>query len=271
MRHRHQDGYALLVIMLALSMFVIMLAQVLPNWATEAKRLREQRAIDYGRQYRTSIQRYFHKNGRYPASIEVLVQHDASGLRYLRQPWQDPLVPAGAAASGTSASGQTDFNGWQVIHFGEAVDAEIVDQPPASMRASLGGIAGPNLSGQPPAPLGQNPIDRTGQAGAGANQPGTPGFGTPTGGPGMNSTAAGPAGGGGGAVIGVAPLSKQPALHAFNGFDIPNDWQFVYNFAQDPTLRTTTAPTNRLTPLAPNAGATPPPPNNLAPPPAGGR
>ena len=42
---------------------------------------------------------------------------------------------------------------------------------------------------------------------------------------------------GGGPVIGVASLNKLPAVHAFNGFDVPNDWQFVYNYALDPSLR----------------------------------
>lgn len=265
--------------MLALSVFVIALAQALPNWATEAKRDREARAIDYAREYRTAIKRYFHKNGRYPASIETLVQHDGNGLRYLRQPWQDPLVPAGASAlSGTTSTGQEEFNGWQVIHFGQAVDAEIVDQPPESMRASVGGgISGPNLGAQPGGSAGGSVAGSTGFQTAFGSTQGTaaPGRGGPpagapgaTGGPAApgGPSVTNPAGGGGGAVIGIAPLSKRPAVHAFNGFDTPNDWQFVYNFAQDPTLRTGATPTNGLVPNQPSATPAPTAPGGVPPP-----
>ncbi|HVB40823.1 MAG TPA: hypothetical protein VNE83_07965 [Terriglobales bacterium] len=281
-----EGGYALLVIMLALSVFVITLAQAMPRWATQIRREREARTIDYGRQYREAIARYFHKNGRYPASIDVLVQHDASGLRYLRQSWQDPLVPAGAqGTSGTGSNAQQDVDGWQVIHFGQAVAAEIVDQPPAAMASATGGIAGPNLTGAPttgasgqtssPGATSIAPAaPGAGAAGTGALGKGAMGAGTPA--PGQ------PAGGGGGAVIGVEPLSKKPAVHAFNGFDIPNDWQFVYNYAQDPSLRGPAGATNGLPGVSPHgsgAPSTPPsngmppsnspsnPPSNLVPPP----
>ncbi|HEY7839651.1 MAG TPA: type II secretion system protein [Terriglobales bacterium] len=277
---RVEDGYALLVIMVALSVFVITLAQAMPRWATQIRREREARTIDYARQYREGIKRYFHKNGRYPASLDVLVQRDASGLRYLRETWQDPLVPAGArGTSGTGSNGEQDVDGWQVIHFGQAVTAEIVDQPPASMASAAGGIAGPNLTGAPttdatgqtPAP-GATPIAPAlgaagpGAAGTGALGAGAMGAGTPPAGQ--------PAGGGGGAVIGVSPLSKKPAVHAFNGFDIPNDWQFVYNYAQDPSLRGAAGATAGLPGVSSNGSGAPstlppqglPPSNNVPPP-----
>lgn len=226
-QRRGQDGYAIIVIMLALSVFVLGLAAAVPAWKTQIQREREARSIDHAREYRTAIKRYFHKNGRYPASIEVLLQKDGNGIRYLRQDWPDPL---NAKADGA----------WQVLHFGEAVSAEIVDQPPAA--ASSSGTSGPSLPGL------TGGGGTTGFQGAGVG-PGTSiagGVGTqpPGAGQGMGQapglTGGGPGAGnaiGGGPVIGVASLNKLPAVHAFNGFDVPNDWQFVYNYALDPSLR----------------------------------
>jgi type II secretory pathway pseudopilin PulG len=217
---RRQDGYALLVILLALSVLVLTLAKAVPSWKTGIQRERENRMIDHAREYRTAIKRYFHKNGRYPASLDVLVQKDGNGIRYLRQAWPDPLNTRGDADGA-----------WDVIHFGQADSAKIVDQPPAaaaggSQTASSGSALGAGLA-----------------AGAGGAKPGTgpaPGaLGTPVGTAGTGGTSgAGTTGPGGGPVIGVASMNKKGAVHSFNGFDTPNDWQFVYSYTMDPTLRT---------------------------------
>lgn len=262
----------MLVVLLVFSLLVLTLARAVPAWKTQIQRERENRMIDHAREYRTAIKRYFHKYGRYPPSLDVLAQKDGQGLRYLRQVWPDPLNSKGDGK-------------WQVLHYGQAVTAEIVDQPPAAAQgAGASGIAGPNLT------AGSNPT-ATGQAGGGgaamgaalggamgaavgANMGAT--LGMPGGMPGgvggtpmASGLGAGPTSGpgaglGGGPVIGVASLSKEPAVHAFNGFETPNDWQFVYNFAMDPSLRAgaPAAPTNGLTPGAtpvPGMGPTQPP------------
>lgn len=237
MKRGEQEGYALLVVLLAFSLFVLALARAVPSWKTQIQREREARSIDHAREYRTAIRRYFHKYGRYPPSLDVLSQKDGQGLRYLRQPWPDPLNTKGDNADGS----------WQVLHYGQAVNAEIVDQPPQAAQASAnGGIAGPNL-GQTPAgapAAGQAGVG-TGQAGygqiagsaMGATGLGSVGGATAAAGLGSGPTTGTGANVGGGPVIGVASFNKETAVHAFNGFDIPNDWQFVYNFAMDPSLR----------------------------------
>ncbi|MGH9394454.1 MAG: type II secretion system protein, partial [Terriglobales bacterium] len=138
-----EAGYALLVVLLALSVLVIGLAAAVPAWNTQIQREREARSIDHAREYRTAIKRYFHKNGRYPASLDVLLQKDGNGIRYLRQQWPDPL--------NLKADGA-----WQVLHYGQAVSAEIVDQPPAAAQGtanpgiSLPGLAGGSTAGATP-------------------------------------------------------------------------------------------------------------------------
>src|SRR6185312_13948627 len=265
MARRQQDGYAMLVILLVLSVFMLTLAKVVPDWKTQIQREREARSIDHAREYRTAIKRYFHKYGRYPPSIDAMVQKDGQGLRYLREEWPDPLHPAEDSSSSFASSDSVD---WQVLHYGQAVNAEIVDQPPQA-ATNVSGIQGPNLSGGM-AGGGAGP----GLTGAGTGGPGAPPAGTggaPGAGLGMGSgpgvgsgMTSGPAanlgtstsgGAEGGPVIGVASLSKKPAVHSFNGFDIPNQWQFVYNYAQDPSLTAggsgapgTPAPGSSLTP-----------------------
>lgn len=217
---RSQGGYALLVILLALSVLVLVLAKAVPSWKTEIQRERENRMIDHAREYRTAIKRYFHKNGRYPASIDVLEQKDGNGIRYLRQAWPDPLNPKG------------DPDGaWDVIHFGQADSAKIVDQPPAAATGSSQGASSSSA-------LGGGASGDAGGAKPGAvSAPGA--LGAPVGTTGTGGAAgAGAAGPGGGPVIGVASMNKLAAVHSFNGFDTPNDWQFVYSYTMDPTLRT---------------------------------
>ena len=220
----NQSGYALLVVLLVLSVFILGLARVAINWKTAVQRERENRMIDHAREYRTAIKRYFHKYGRYPPDLNALTQKDGFGLRYLRQAWPDPL---NTASTSDSAEGQGDGS-WQIIHYGQAVTAEIVDQPPAA--AASGGttqgsvISGPKLSASP-APM--------------QPAPSAPGFSTAATGATTLSGAPGSPGSGvgGGPIIGVASRNKQPAVHEFNGFATPNDWEFVYNFALDPSLR----------------------------------
>lgn len=263
---RSQGGYALLVVLLVLSLFVLSLAKLIPSWSTQIQRERESRSIDHAREYRTAIKRYFHKYGRYPPSLAILAQKDGQGIRYLRQMFPDPLTASADDEAGGGANSDNGDTGWQVIHYGQAVSAEIVDQPPAAALAAgntVGGIAGPGLSsGTQGAGITSSGAGALGGLGMGGQAiggqdlggPGMPGGGAASGiagaqgGPGTSTglpaISSGPGATGnsasatsGGPVIGVASLSKKSAVHEFNGFDIPNDWQFVYNYAQDPTLR----------------------------------
>ncbi len=215
---RRDDGYALMAVLLALCFLVLMLAKAVPSWRTEIQREHEALMIDRAKQYRMAIKRYFHKNGRYPPDLDALVQHDGSGLRYLREKWPDPLNPQGNGA-------------WQFIHYGQAVTAEIVGQPPQQAQKGMGGISAPGLTAASgPTTAGPAGIPGLPSAGASGGPGQAMGAGMTAGGPSSGAAGAGP-------IIGVASLSKKPAVHEFNGFDTPDHWQFVYNFATDPSLR----------------------------------
>ncbi len=204
----------LLVILLVLCVLVITLARAVPSWSTQIRREREAREIDHARQYRTAILRYYHTYGHYPPSIKVLLQQDGHGVRYLRQEFADPL-------------NLKDGGKFQILHYGQAVTAEIVDQPPAALTTGSKPGTVPGLSST--------------DAGLSAALPTPPGPTTTAASPdGLAGVSTGLSSGnsaGGGPVIGVVSMNKQPAIHAFNGFDTPNHWQFVYNYAEDPSLR----------------------------------
>lgn len=210
MKHRRsQEGYALLVILLALSVLVIGLTKAAVSWSTQIRREREARLIDHARQYTEAIKRYYHAYGHYPASVDAMLQEDAKGQRYLRQEFLDPLNMA-------------DEGKFQLLRYGQTVPAEIVDQVPSAAlsQGQQPGALGGGLTGTQP------PQNLSGGTTAGSTRGG------PT-----SGLSGGDNGIGSGPIIGVVSLNKQPAVHAFNGFDTPNHWQFVYNFATDPSLR----------------------------------
>lgn len=208
-QRRSQEGYALLVILLALSVLVIGLTKAAGSWGTQIRREREARTIDHARQYTEAIKRYYHSYGHYPASIDAMLQEDTKGERYLRQEFLDPLNMA-------------DGGKFQLLRYGQTVPAEIVDQVPSAAMSQ----------GQQPGALGGG---LTGAQPPSNSQQGTTAGGT--GGPTSGMTGGSENGVGSGPLIGVVSLNKQPAIHAFNGFDTPNHWQFVYNYATDPSLR----------------------------------
>lgn len=108
-RRRQQEGYALLIVMLIFSIFVISLAMAVPRWKTEIQRDRENMAIDRAHQYVEGIKRYYHKFGSYPPNLKRL--EETNGIHYLRQPWPDPLTPDGK---------------WKLLQFSDLKNGEIV-------------------------------------------------------------------------------------------------------------------------------------------------
>lgn len=271
-RKRQDEGYALLVVLLMLSLLVLALAQAMPSWSVQIRREHEARAIDHARDYRTAIRRYFHQYGRYPPSLDVLLQQDGHGVRYLREAWNDPLVQGKDAPTDSHGRRVQTFHGWQVLHYGQAVTAEIVDQPPTASTGKKSAIAGPDLAGEesstgssatlspghtlPPlgglsAGLGAGAMRGISGVGGSLGQAGVDAGSTVGPSSGGLAFGSGPGAGiGGGPVIGVVSPSAKLAVHAFNGFDQPDRWQFVYNFATDTTLRgAVTAPATGQRPM----------------------
>ncbi len=88
---RRNDGYTIVVLLVAASILVIGLLVAVPVWKTQLQREAEDELIFRGLQYVEAIRRYQTKNpGQFPSSIEELVKK-----RYLRRPFSDPMTKNG--------------------------------------------------------------------------------------------------------------------------------------------------------------------------------
>ncbi|MGA2960759.1 MAG: hypothetical protein ABSD96_03745 [Candidatus Korobacteraceae bacterium] len=148
--------------------------------------------------------------------------------------------PAAAAAGANAAAipGGTTATGGATAGTGAVGTTGTTDAASGTMGTTASGTTGTTDSGT-------GTTGTTGQSGSGLfGQTGTSSFGqTGTGAPGqatgssgsMFSSPAGSAqpGAGGGAIIGVASLSKNKGIHEFNKKPAYNDWLFIYDPAQD--------------------------------------
>jgi len=131
-----QGGYALLAILVAAIVASILLARSLPRDAMRAQRLREERLIMRGEQYKRAVELYFREHKKYPEELDDL--EDTNGVRYLRKRYQDPI---------------TGEDEWRLIHMGadgKFKDSLIYDteeeEEEQSRGGGFGGRQGPSLA-----------------------------------------------------------------------------------------------------------------------------
>ncbi|MDA1313202.1 MAG: hypothetical protein O2968_07705 [Acidobacteria bacterium] len=84
-----EGGFVLITVLFLAAAIAISLAVTLPRAAMQAQRLREERLIYRGKQYKRAIELYFRANKKYPSEIDDL--EETNGVRYLRQVYKDPL------------------------------------------------------------------------------------------------------------------------------------------------------------------------------------
>jgi type II secretory pathway pseudopilin PulG len=108
MKLRGQHGYAMVTLLISLSIMAILLTVVMPVWKQMVQREKEAELVFRGEQYVHAIGLFQRKAGPgvYPPSIDVLVQQ-----KYLRKKYKDPItgddfVPLPAVQSGTPTPGQ---------------------------------------------------------------------------------------------------------------------------------------------------------------------
>jgi type II secretory pathway pseudopilin PulG len=235
---RNESGYIMLTLLLAMALMVMFAAIIVPSITFDIRRDREEEMIHRGVQYSRAIRAYYKKFGRYPTKIEDL--ESANNLRFLRKRYKDPLNCKNGKCE--------DF---KLLHFGEAklsmTGGMIPGANPAASTGGLNGATGLNQT----SPMGNTP-------GFGAsNAPQQPGQQTgtadstqtgsqPTDATGTNSSESnsnnlnGNAGDklsnttfGGGPIVGVASAVKKDTIREFNHKKKYNEWQFVYDPAQD--------------------------------------
>lgn len=236
MRYRHQiqrsqRGYILLTLLLFVALLSIGFLAAVQQLEFQIKRDREEELIHRGVQYSRAVRRYFKKFGRYPTRVEDL--ESTNNIRFIRKRYKDPVtgkdfkllhltdvqMSFGSGAPGISAA---------------AIAAQQQGAPGALNPAQTApaGFGPSAIASQqtPPTPQpggGQTP---DGQADQGTS----PDTGTPPP-PQPLSQQMGANGApqvfGGGAIVGVASISKDATIREFNKKNHYNQWQFIY----DPT------------------------------------
>ena len=91
-RRSSEDGYSLVVLVIAVTVLNIMVAAMLPLWSTAIKREKEEELIFRGFQYAEAIRVYHQRYQSYPVKLEQLLEVKP---RCIRQLWKDPMTEDG--------------------------------------------------------------------------------------------------------------------------------------------------------------------------------
>ena len=89
----YSPGYALIALMITVSVMLVALSAAIPSLYQEARREREQELIFRGNQYARGIFLFQQKMGRYPVSVKEMIE--SNGMRFLRKPYRDPMTRSG--------------------------------------------------------------------------------------------------------------------------------------------------------------------------------
>ncbi len=270
-RYQHEGGFLLLAVLLMMALMIIAASIEIPQMVQQLKRDREEEMIHRGTEYARAIRKYYMKFGSYPATLEQL--DNTNQIRFLRKRYKDPLTkdgkwkvltygdiltllnpsapgtPAAAlGAQGPSAFGQpsaitsvgttgtpstqspTPGSGNIVYSSNTALSQSTpvgLQNQPGVAGSAPGSFAGSSPQGN--AQQGSSPFANTFSLGSSSasntSQQGSAGLG------------ANPAGAnqafGGGAIVGVASLSKDPTIRIYNQKKTYNEWVFIYNPMMD--------------------------------------
>ncbi len=245
-RRKGEQGYILLILLLAVTVMMIAAAVAISDIKFQMKRDREEEMVHRGVQYSRAIRAYYKKFQRYPSKLEDL--ESSNRLRFLRKRYKDPLncvkgvcqefkllhygdvqMALGAglgipAANMTGPNGAVGLGPGGVQSQGENVavtnpDGSSGNFQQTSTVGTVGDAPGQNPSGGP-----------SGFSNGSSNSP----FSTST-----NGNLTGQTFGGGG-IIGVASNFKCPphkkeecdGIREYNKKKKFTEWQFVY----DPSL-----------------------------------
>jgi len=223
-RRHHERGYILLTLMLFVALLTIGLLALVQNLESQIKRDREEELIHRGVQYSRAVRHYFKKFGRYPNRVEEL--ENTNSIRFLRKRYKDPITGK-------------DFKPLHMtdVQMSFSSGAPGGGLPAAGLNPSPAG--GPNGTASVQGAI-QDPTavqnEQGGDQSGAADQTGSPATATNTQSPpqSSSSTASNQLTSqtfGGGAIVGVASVSKDKTIREFNKKDHYNQWQFIY----DPT------------------------------------
>lgn len=242
-------GYALIVVMIAVTVLAISLLAVVPSTYQESRREKEEELIFRGNQYARATYLFQQQFHRYPVSVKELLH--TNNLSFLRKPWPDPMTPSGK---------------WRFVHAtagGALLDSWTLSQPPAAPPLGQAGQAGaagsqsgfgssgtPSGMSQPQGALGASQgggFSLSNTSGSSSNPqpgpPGSPASGRPTDASGKPIPSPDCAGAGqsgptsaffasgnqpqGASIAGVASCSDATSLRTYNKYTQYSMWEFL--------------------------------------------
>jgi len=213
--HSQEEGYVLIIALLAVAIFVISLAVALPKVKEAIQRDQEAETMHRGKQYIRAIQLYHRRFHAYPPSVDALV--DTNGIRFLRKKYTDPIT------------GRDD---WLPVLLGQnkaPTAMGFFGQPLDAAEAALmgNGPASSLASGESPLGSGTGSTDNAGSNTSQSNGGSTANAGT---------GAAGQIIGGTG-IIGFSPASPRQSIMVYKTKDHYSEWEFVYSPLADWGIR----------------------------------
>lgn len=103
-------GYALIALMIVVTVLLISLTAALPSIYQAAQRRREEETIYRAEQYERAIYLFYRRMGRYPVSVQDLLK--TGNVRFLRKEYRDPLSPTGRWRFIHAAAGGILLDSW---------------------------------------------------------------------------------------------------------------------------------------------------------------
>ena len=85
-RFAGQEGYNLVMLVVAITVLNILVAVILPVWSHQARREKEEEAIFRGLQYAEAIRVFQLRFGRFPTALKELIEVEPPSIRQL---WED--------------------------------------------------------------------------------------------------------------------------------------------------------------------------------------
>ena len=122
---RGEHGYALLILMMVVTLLLVALSAALPSVYVEGQREREEELLFRGTEYARAIALFHRRFNRYPATVKELLQ--TNGIRFLRREYRDPMSKDGK---------------WRFIH--AAANGAVLDSKTLAVPQTP---AGPQVSG----------------------------------------------------------------------------------------------------------------------------
>src|SRR5258708_8291702 len=90
-RRKGEQGYAILLVLFLATLMLIGAMAIAPNVLTEGRRQKEKEMIWRGNQYARGVKLYYRKTGKFPTSLDDLTKPKLGSLRFMRQPYKDPM------------------------------------------------------------------------------------------------------------------------------------------------------------------------------------